>query len=79
MQVLGTPLRSLGNAGFLQAYGVLLIVFMFVPLFGFCMPKKSGLICMEIVYTLTRILSAVAFYHMVILLEQERSTVHGNL
>ena len=43
------------------------------------MPKKSGLICMELVYTMSRLLSAVAFYHMVILLEQERSTVNSNL
>ena len=69
METLGTPLRSVGNAGFLQIYGALLITFLFVPGAGLCMPKKSGLICMEIVYTMSRLLSAVAFYHMVVLLE----------
>ena len=79
MRILGTPLRSVGNAGFLQIYGALLVAFIFVPATGLCMPKKSGLICMEIVYTMTRLLSAVAFYHMVFLLEQERTVVYSNL
>ena len=79
MEILSTPLRSIGNASFLQLYGGLLIALIFVPLTGLCMPNKSGLICMEIIYTLTRILSAVACYHMVILLEQERSMIHSNL
>ena len=69
MSVLGTPLSSVGNARFLRMYGAILIGLIFVPLTGLCMPKKSGLICMEIFYTLSRLLSAVVFYYMVILLE----------
>ena len=69
MAILGTPLSSVGNAKFLKLYGAILIGLIFVPLTGLCMPKKSGLICMEIFYTLSRIVSAFAFYQTVILLE----------
>ena len=79
MTILGTPLSSVGNARFLKFYGAILIGLIFVPLTGLCMPKKSGLICMEIFYTMSRLVSAVAFYHTVILLEQERYAIHRNL
>ena len=79
LEILGNPLRSFGNASFVQIYGIILFTFLFVPLTGFCMPKKSGLICLEIMFTLSRFISAIAFYFMYAVLEQERTIVNTNL
>ena len=43
------------------------------------MPKKSGLICLEIMFTLSRFISAIAFYFMFTMLEEEKKIVNTNL
>ena len=71
----------MGNAKFLQVYGVVLILLLFVPCTPYCFGKKhqEGQLAMEIVYILSRLVTAFVFYRMVGLLEEERDQSDANL